>query len=172
MAHFSGDTVRLQISLAAARLMVATLVVCGAMVFYWGWPRASRYVLPWRWRVGILYIGLGLIFWPPFYYYFGHLDLEMVWIPIWVATLLTFAIGMKRLAMANTYAPGGSLGHPYDLGWIMRPRAPRNPNPTAGELLQDSVESFIEDQSNPLAPFARWRRRHGPPPQDKREDPA
>jgi hypothetical protein len=122
-------------------------------------PRAAQYRLPWRWRVGILYIGLGLIFWPVFYFFLGHLDLEMVWIPIWFATIFTFATGIKRLFMANTYEPGGSFRHPYDLGWLMRPRRPTSSNPTASELLQEEAQSFIEDQSNPLTPMLRFNRR-------------
>ncbi len=134
-------------------------VISGTVVLVWGLPQAHRYVLPWRWRVGILYVGLGLMLWPPFYFFFGHLDLEMVWIPIWAATSMTFVIGIKRLLGANTYAPGGSFQHPYDLGWIMRPRRPRNSNPTGEELIHDAVEDFIEDQSNPLAPILRFHRR-------------
>ncbi len=151
---------RLRISPIATQWTVATLVLAGILILSWGMPRASTYRLPWRWRVGILYIGGGLIVWPLFYLFFGQLDLEMVWIPIWVATLMTFVIGIKRLAMANVYKPGGSFQHPYDLGWLMRPRPAPDPNPTANELLTDAVESFIEDQSNPLAPFLRFRRRH------------
>ena len=141
---------------------VALLVICGVWVIAWGLPRANQYQLPWRWRVGILYIGLGLIFWPPFYFFFAHLDLEMVWIPIWFATFLTFVVGIKRLLWANRFEPGGSFRHPYDLGWIVRPRPPKNLNPSGGEVLRDTVEDFIEDQSNPLAPVLRLRRRQKP----------
>src|SRR5437588_8267067 len=38
-------------------------------------PRANRHRLPWRWRIGVLETGLGLILWPAFYARFGHLDL-------------------------------------------------------------------------------------------------
>jgi hypothetical protein len=139
--------------------LVAILVLSGIALLHWGLPRAENYRLPWRWRVGVLYLGLGLIFWPLFYFYCGHADLEMVWIPIWVATVLTFVTGAKRLLMANTYGPGGSFRHPYDLGWLMRSRRPRNPKPTPGELMHDEIEAIIEDQSNPLAPVLRFERR-------------
>jgi hypothetical protein len=152
------------------QVTVALLVLCGVWVLSWGMPRANQYRLPWRWRVGILYIGLGLIFWPLFYFFFGHLDLEMVWIPIWFATLFTFVVGIKRLFTANAYEPGGSFRHPYDLGWLMRPRPAKNPNPTASELFQDSVEDFVENQSNPLAPILRFNRQHTPQTEDKPDD--
>jgi hypothetical protein len=146
-------------SLLGRQFTVAFATMCGVLVMVWGLPRAKRYRLPWRWRVGILYIGLGLVFWPPFYFFFGHLDLEMVWIPIWGATFLTFAVGIRRLRWANKFEPGGSFRHPYDLGWLMRPRPARSPATTEG-LLRDTIEDFVEDQSNPLAPILRYERRH------------
>jgi hypothetical protein len=170
MAHPVEASMRLPLSPLEAQATVAVLMVCGAWVLCWGLPRADRYRLPWRWRVGILYLGLGLIFWPGFYFFFGHVDLEMVWIPIWIATVLTFFTGIKRLLMANVYAPGGSFHHPDDLGWLLRLRSPRGAHPSASELLQDSVESLIEDQSNPLAPILRFHRRQAARPQHKPDD--
>jgi len=68
--------------------------LAGLWVLYWGMPCAQRYRLPRRWRVGILAIGRGVIFWHLFFFFFGHADLGMVWIPIWFATLFTFVTGI------------------------------------------------------------------------------
>jgi hypothetical protein len=157
----------LVISRTAAEVLVALLVLAGVWVLCFGMPRARHYCLPWRWRVGVLYLGLGLMGWPLFYFFFGHADLEMGWIPIWFATILTFVVGIKRLLMSNRYEPGGSFSHPYDLGWIMRPRPARGSNPAPRDVIDDSIESIIEDQSNPLAPILRFHRRN--PLRRKRE---
>jgi hypothetical protein len=109
-------------------LVVDLLMSLGVLVLVWGMPRANRYGLPWRWRIGVLSTGLGLIFWPSFYAHFGHLDLEMVWIPIWFATFYTFAMGIGSLLGANMFKSLGGVHNPYDFGWIMRPPA-KNPSP-------------------------------------------
>ena len=134
------------------RVSLGFFVALGVLVLLWGLPRANRFCLPWRWRIGILYIGVGLIFWPTFYFFFGHLDLEMVWIPVWLATFVTFGVGIRRLLWANTFAPGGSQASPYDLGWVLRPRGPtRSPD--------DVIQNAFEDLSNPLsAPIRLWSR--------------
>jgi hypothetical protein len=123
------------------------LPILGVLVLVWGMPRASRHLLPWRWRVGILMIGLGLIFWPLFYFFYGHEDLEMVWLPIWMATIATFVVGIVRLIWADIWGPSpsgvkGNWGN--DFGWVMRPR----PEPRTGmELFQQNME----DRANPWA---------------------
>jgi len=142
------------ITFLGPRLTTALLATCGVLVMVWGLPRASRYRLPWRWRIGILYIGLGLIFWPFFYLFFGHLDLEMVWIPIWIATFATFGVGIRRLLWSDKFRPGGSYSHPYDVGWTLRPRPE---NPSQDDLVADTIENL---SSNPFAVMlSRWTRR-------------
>ena len=124
-----------------AQVVVVLLVLAGLWVLNWGLPCAQRYRLPWRWRVGILAIRRGLIFLLFRPCRFGNgMDSDLV------CRTVTFVTGIKRLAMANVYRPDGSFRHPYDLGWIMRPRPPRNPNPTASDVLQDSMGSRVEDK--------------------------
>ena len=142
------------------RISVGFFVAIGMLVLLCGLPRANRFCLPWRWRIGILYIGIGLIFWPTFYFFFGHLDLEMIWIPVWLVTFATFGIGIKRLLWANTFAPGGSQANPYDLGWILRPHGPTG---STDGVIQDALEDF----SNPLsAPIRLWSRARRSKPKD------
>jgi hypothetical protein len=130
------------------RLLVSLLMAFGAIILIWGMPRAKQYRLPWRWRIGVLWTGLGLVFWPPFYYWFGHIDLEMVWIPIWFATLYTFMMGFSGMLGANKWKPLGGVHHPYDAGWVMRPH-PKSPSKW------DSLERMHEDFSNPTAAALR-----------------
>jgi hypothetical protein len=149
------------ITLLGPRLTTLLLAACGVLVMMWGLPRANRYRLPWRWRIGILYIGLGLIFWPAFYLFVGHADLETVWIPIWFATLATFGVGIRRLLFADKFKPGGSYSSPYDVGWTLRPRPE---NPPQDDLLRDTIENV---SSNPFAVMlSRWARR----PKSARKD--
>lgn len=127
--------------------LAVLLPISGVWLMVWGLPRATRHKLPWRWRIGVVMVGIGLIFWPPFYYFCGHADLEMVWIPIWGATLLNFIIGLKRMAWADKMDPGG-VGDLYDFGWVMRPR----PKPRTGV---DILQQFEEDAANPMAAMLR-----------------
>jgi hypothetical protein len=139
----------------------------GVLLLVWGMPRADRHLLPWRWRIGILMVGGGLIFWPLFYYFCGHADLEMLWLLIWFATGFTFFIGVQRLIWADIWAPSpsgvkGNWGN--DFGWVMRPR----PKPRTGaEVLQQ----WSEDRMSPFAAGMRrimdWSKERG---QQRRND--
>jgi hypothetical protein len=131
-----------------SRLVVDLLMTLGVLVLIWGMPRANRHRLPWRWRIGVLWTGLGLMVWPPFYARFGHLDLEMVWIPIWFATFYTFIMGIRGMLGANDWRPLGSVHDPYDAGWVMRP-VPKNPSKS------DALERMWEDFSKPTAAALR-----------------
>src|SRR6201997_1571678 len=145
--------------------LAVLLPICGVLLMVCGLPRAERHKLPWRWRIGVLATGAGLIFWPPFYYFFGHADLEMVWIPIWGATLINFLFGVKRMVWADVWSGWTSVRDVNDFGWVMRARRkPRN----AWEQLQQ----FNEDLDSPTAAMLRraTERQHGPeasmPPQE------
>jgi hypothetical protein len=131
--------------------LAVLLPICGVLLMVWGLPRAERHKLPWRWRIGVMATGAGLIFWPPFYYFFGHADLEMVWIPIWGATLINFLFGLKRMAWADVWSGWTSMRDVNDFGWVMRPR----PKPRDG---WEQLQKFNEDLDSPTAAMLedRW----------------
>ena len=120
--------------------------ILGALVLLWGMPRANRHLLPWRWRVGTLMIGGGLIFWPLFYF-FAFREMQMYYVPIFLATFMTFLIGVRRLLWADRWEPshGGTKGNwGNDFGWVLRPR----PKPRSGN---EVFEQAMEDRMNPFA---------------------
>jgi hypothetical protein len=123
-------------------------VALGLMVLIWGLPRANHHRMPWRWRIGIVMIGCRLILWPPIYLFLSQFDLEMVWIPVWGATIITFVVGIKRLIWADIWSPGSSLRDSYDVGWLLRPRPRVRSKP-------DVISDFIEDNLNPLGAFLK-----------------
>jgi len=128
--------------------LAVLLPICGVLLMVWGLPRAERHKLPWRWRIGVIATGAGLIFWPPFYYFFGHADLEMVWIPIWGASLINLLFGLKRMAGADVWSGWTSVRDVNDFGWVMRPR----PKPRDG---WEQLQQFNEDLDSPTAAMLR-----------------
>jgi hypothetical protein len=80
-------------------VILGTFGFAGVMVLATGLPRASRCSSPWRWRLGILIIGLGLVLWPiAWTKLWGH-DLGMVWIIIVAITVWTFHRGVRLAFM-------------------------------------------------------------------------
>lgn len=75
------------------RLLVTVLGTAGVVVLGLGLPRASRRASPWRYRLGILILGGGLIVWPIAWIQLWSLDLGMVWIVVLAVTVWTFHRG-------------------------------------------------------------------------------
>lgn len=70
-------------------LITGVFGLLGVMVLAIGLPRASSHVSPWRYRLGIVLLSVGLIAWPIVWIQLWPLDIGMVWIVVLAVTIWT-----------------------------------------------------------------------------------